>query len=115
MEPIVEKGCGLDVGQESVVAYLMTGRAGEKPRKELRTFPTFTAELERMRDWLLAEGCTHVAMESTGPYWVPIYVVLEQAQHFELVVGNAQHIRNVPGRKTDVKDAEWLADLLRQA
>jgi len=113
MEPIVEKGCGLDVGQESVVACLMTGSVGERPRKELRTFPTFTAELERMRDWLLAEGCTHVAMESTGPYWVPIYVVLEQAQHFELVVGNAQHIRNVPGRKTDVKDAEWLADLLR--
>lgn len=113
MEPIVKKGCGLDVGQESVVACLMTGPAGERPRKELRTFGTFTAELEQMRDWLLAEGCTHVAMESTGPYWVPIYVVLEQAQRFELVVGNAQHIRNVPGRKTDVKDAEWLADLLR--
>jgi transposase len=113
MEPIVETGCGLDVGQESVVACLMTGPAGKKPRKELRTFGTFTVELERMREWLLAEGCTHVAMESTGPYWVPIYVVLEQAQRFELVVGNAQHIRNVPGRKTDVKDAEWLADLLR--
>jgi transposase len=66
-----------------------------------------------LRDWLIAEGCTHVAMESTGPYWVPVYGVLEQARGFELVVGNAQHMRNVPGRKTDMKDSEWIATLLR--
>lgn len=113
MDTIVERGCGLDVAEETVVACLLVGPAGCKVRKEVRTYRTFTAELEKLRDWLLAEGCTHVAMESTGPYWVPVYAVLEQAGQFELVVGNAQHIRNVPGRKTDVKDSEWIADLLR--
>jgi len=113
METMVERGCGLDIGEETVVACLMVGGAGQKVRKEVRTYRTFTADLERMRDWLRAEGCTHVAMESTGPYWVPVYVVLEQAGCFELVVGNAQHMRNVPGRKTDVKDADWVARLLR--
>jgi transposase len=91
----------------------MVGSAGSKVRKEVRTFRTFTTDLERMREWLRAEGCTHVAMESTGPYWVPVYAVLEQAGCFELVVGNAQHMRNVPGRKTDMKDADWVAVLLR--
>ena len=67
--------------------------------------------MEELRAWLLAEGCTHVGMESTGVYWVPVYNVLEDC--FELVVGNAAHIKNVPGRKTDVKDAEWIADLVR--
>jgi transposase len=113
METIVEKGCGLDIGEETVVACLMVGSAGSKVRKEVRTFRTFTTDLERMREWLRAEGCTHVAMESTGPYWVPVYAVLEQAGCFELVVGNAQHMRNVPGRKTDMKDADWVAVLLR--
>lgn len=113
MDTIVERGCGLDVAEETVVACLLVGPAGCKVRKEVRTYRTFTTELEKLRDWLLAEGCTHVAMESTGPYWVPVYAVLEQAGQFELVVGNAQHIRNVPGRKTDVKDSEWIADLLR--
>ena len=64
-----------------------------------------------MRDWLAAAGVTHVGMESTGVYWRPVYAVLEG--HFEVIVGNARHIRNVPGRKTDVKDAEWIADLVR--
>jgi transposase len=113
METIVEKGCGLDIGEETVVACLMVGSAGSKVRKEVRTFRTFTTDLKRMREWLRAEGCTHVAMESTGPYWVPVYAVLEQAGCFELVVGNAQHMRNVPGRKTDMKDADWVAVLLR--
>jgi transposase len=113
METIVEKGCGLDIGEETVVACLMVGPAGGKVRKEVRTFRTFTTDLEGMREWLRAEGCTHVAMESTGPYWVPVYAVLEQAGCFELVVGNAQHMRNVPGRKTDMKDADWVAVLLR--
>jgi len=111
MEPIVERGCGIDVGQATVVACLLVGRAHEKPRQEVRTFLTFTPDLEALRDWLLAAGCTHVGMESTGVYWKPVYAVLEG--HFELIVGNAQHIRNVPGRKTDVKDSEWLAELVR--
>ncbi len=111
MEAIVEKCCGLDVHQATVVACLLVGTANRKPKKEVRTFRTVTRELLAMRSWLEEHGCTHVAMESTGVYWKPVYAVLEGA--FELVVGNAHHIKNVPGRKTDVKDSEWIADLLR--
>lgn len=111
MEAITEKCCGLDVHQATVVACLLTGAANQKPKKEVRTFRTVTRELQHMADWLRAAGCTHVAMESTGVYWKPVYAVLEGG--FELVVGNAHHIKNVPGRKTDVKDSEWLADLMR--
>lgn len=111
MEAIIQRCCGLDIHQATVVACLLVGKPHQKPRKEVRTFRTVTRELFAMRDWLIAEGCTHVAMESTGVYWKPVYVVLEGA--LELVVGNAHHIKNVPGRKTDVKDCEWIADLLR--
>ena len=111
MEAIVEYCCGLDVHQATVVACLLAGPAERRPRKETRTFGTTTSELEELRTWLLAERCTHVGMESTGVYWMPVYNVLEEC--FELVVGNAAHIKNVPGRKTDVKDAEWIADLVR--
>jgi transposase len=111
MEAIVERCCGLDVHQASVAACLLTGAADQKPRREVRQFGTTRRELEAMRAWLMAAGCTHVAMESTGVYWQPVYAVLEG--HFELIVGNAHHIRNVPGRKTDVKDCEWIADLAR--
>src|SRR5258708_6373470 len=111
MEPIVERCAGIDVGQAIVVACILVGEAREKPRKELKTFRTLTRELLEMRDWFLKEGVTHVGVESTGVYWKPIYAVLED--DFEVIVGNAQHIKNVPGRKTDVKDAEWLADLVR--
>jgi transposase len=111
MEPIVERCCGLDVHQATVVACLLVGRAHQRARKEVRTFRSVTSELLALRDWLRAEGCTHVAMESTGVYWKPVYAILED--DFEMVVGNAHHIKNVPGRKTDVKDAEWIADLLR--
>ena len=111
METIVQRCCGLDVHQATVVACLLAGPADSRPRKTIRTFGTTTSELEELRGWLLGEGCTHVGMESSGIYWVPVYAVLED--HFELVVGNATHIKNVPGRKTDVKDAEWIADLLR--
>lgn len=111
MEAIVESVCGLDVHQATVVACLLVGKPDRKPRKEVQTFGTVTAELVRMREWLQAAGCTHVGMESTGVYWMPVYTILEGA--FELVVGNATHIKQVPGRKTDVKDSEWIADLLR--
>jgi transposase len=111
MEAIVECCAGLDVHQASVVACLNKGRAGQRSRKEVRSFGTTRAELIELRDWLVAAGCTLVAMESTGVYWKPVYSVLEG--HFELVVGNAQHIKNVPGRKTDVKDCEWISDLAR--
>ena len=111
MEVLVERGCGLDVHQSTAVACLLTGAPGSKVHKEIRTYSTMTASLRELRDWLLAAGCTHVAMESTGVYWMPVYLVL--AGHFEIVVGNAHHIKNVPGRKTDVKDSEWNGQLLR--
>lgn len=110
MQTLVECGCGLDVHQATVVACLLTLRKDGKVRKQMRTFGTTTRELVSLRTWLLAEGCTHAAMESTGVYWKPIYAVLEGV--LEIVVANAQHVKKVPGRKTDVKDAEWLADLL---
>jgi transposase len=111
MEAIVERCCGLDVHQATVVACLLTGRGDEKPRKQVRSFSAVTKGLLELSEWLHAEGCTHVAMESTGVYWKPVYAILEDS--FDLTVGNARHIRNVPGRKTDVKDSEWIADLLR--
>src|SRR5271170_2003531 len=111
MQAIIERCCGLDVHQETLVACLLVGAPGARPSKEVRTFRTVTRDLEALRDWLWEAGATHVGMESTGVYWRPVYAVLEG--HFELIVGNARHIRNVPGRKTDVKDAEWIADLVR--
>jgi transposase len=111
VDVMVERGCGLDVHQATVVACLLTGPPGRRPRKEIRTFRTLTASLREMRDWLRENGCTHIAMESTGIYWQPVYAVLDE--EFALVVGNAHHIKNVPGRKTDVKDSEWIANLLR--
>jgi transposase len=111
MEAIVERCCGLDVHQATVVACLLVGPATGRARKDIRTFGTTTVELEELRKWLAEAGCTHAAMESTGVYWMPVYAVLEE--QLQLVVGNATHIKNVPGRKTDVKDAEWIANLLR--
>jgi transposase len=111
MEAIVERCAGLDVHQATVVACLNAGPPGTKPVKEVRTFGTTLPELEELRDWLKVNGCTLVAMESTGIYWRPVHAVLEG--HFELVVGNAHHIKNVPGRKTDVKDCDWISDLAR--
>jgi transposase len=89
----------------------MTSAKGQPPLKEVRTFRTVTAELLLLADWLQGAGCTHVAMESTGVYWRPVYHLLENL--LILLVVNAQHIKAVPGRKTDVKDAEWIAEWLR--
>lgn len=111
MEAIVERCCGLDVHQATVVACLVVGGAHERPRKELRTFGTTTRELQALHAWLKAAGCTTVGMESTGVYWKPVYTVLEGS--FDLILGNAHHMKNVPGRKTDMKDAEWIAHLIR--
>jgi transposase len=112
MDVLVERCCGLDVHQKTVVACIITPSAGSKTRKVVRTFRTVTAELESLREWLLESQVTHVAMESTGVYWMPIYQVLA-CDELTLIVGNAAHIKNVPGRKSDVKDAEWLAHLVR--
>jgi transposase len=111
MQIMTQRCCGLDVHQATIVACLLTGKAGRKPRSETRSFSTTTAGLLELRDWLTEAGCTHVAMESTGVYWYAIYALLED--DFTVVVGNAQRIKNVPGRKTDVKDCEWLAELVR--
>jgi transposase len=111
MEAIVERCCGLDVHQETVVACVIRGVPGRRPTKEVRTFGTVTRGLLALRQWLEAEQVTHVGMESTGVYWIPVFRILEGG--FELVIGNAHHIKNVPGRKTDVKDSEWIADLVR--
>jgi transposase len=111
MEVVHERCCGLDVHKKTVVACLVTPGRGGQPTREVRTFSTMTRELLALSDWLVAAGCTHAAMESTGSYWKPVYNLLEGS--FELLVVNPQHMKAVPGRKTDVKDAEWIADLLR--
>ena len=111
MDVVYERCCGLDVHKKSVVACLVTPGSGRAPRKELRTFGTMTDDLLALGDWLAAAGCTHVAMESTGVYWQPVWNLLED--RFALLLVNARHIKAVPGRKTDVRDCEWIADLLR--
>jgi transposase len=111
MDVIYTHCAGLDVHKKTVVACCMTpGPRGEKS-VEHRSFGTMTADLLALSDWLLSKQITHLAVESTGEFWKPIYNLLEG--HFEILVVNAKHVKNVPGRKTDVKDAEWLADLLR--
>jgi transposase len=111
MNIVHERCAGLDVHKKTVVACALIAEATGKPRKEVRTFSTMTPDIVRMREWLTRLSITHVAMESTGVFWKPIYNLLEG--HLELLLVNAQHIKAVPGRKTDVKDAEWIADLLR--
>jgi transposase len=111
MDAIVERVGGVDVGQATVVATVLVGGAHERAKKETRTFRTVTQELLELREWFLAKEVTHVALEGTGIYWRPVYELLEDA--FEMILGNAHHIQNVPGRKTDVKDSEWLAELAR--
>jgi transposase len=111
MEAIIECAAGLDVHQATVVACVVATGVGRKLRKEIRTFGTMTRDLDCLRAWLSEHAVTHVGMESTGVYWMPVYAALEGS--FTLIVGNAHHIRNVPGRKTDAKDAEWLAELVR--
>jgi transposase len=111
MEALLERCAGLDVHQASVVCCVLIGVSGRKPQKLLRSFGTTTRELEALKAWLAEHGIAQVGMESTGVYWKPVYAVLEG--HFDLIVGNAHHIKNVPGRKTDVKDAEWIAQLVR--
>lgn len=109
MQVIYERCCGLDVHKRTITACLLKW-LGSGWQKELRQFGTMTKELLALLDWLVSEGCTHVAMESTGVYWKPVYNILEG--QFELLVVNAQHLKAVPGRKTDVRDAEWIAELL---
>ncbi|MBV9232233.1 MAG: IS110 family transposase [Chloroflexi bacterium] len=110
MQILYERCAGLDVHKRSVVACLLFPENGQVC-KERQMFSTMTPDLVRLRDWLKDHDCSCVAMESTGVFWRPIYNLLEG--HFQVLVVNAQHIKTVPGRKTDVKDAEWIADLLQ--
>lgn len=111
MEAIYESVCGLDVHKASVQACVRRMAKGGKVRQEVRSFATMTRDILALADWLASEGVTHVAMESTGVYWKPIYNLLEA--RFELLLVNARHVKHVPGRKTDVKDCQWLAQLLQ--
>src|SRR5688572_29972999 len=107
MQVVHDRCCGLDIHKKTIVACLLTPGG-----KQTRSFGTMTDQLWELVDWLTQQQVTHVAMESTGVYWKPIFNLLEGSDVTALVV-NAQHIKAVPGRKTDVKDAEWIADLLR--
>jgi transposase len=111
MEAVIERCCGIDVHKKNVVVCLAVGKPHEKPKTTIRTFPTMTRDLLACRDWLVSEGCTHAVVESTGVFWKPIFNILEGAM--EVILANAREVKNVPGRKTDVKDCEWLAQLLR--
>lgn len=122
MQAILDICCGLDVHKDSVVACIIKSKKQsvlsnqtDDVDKEIRVFKTFLDDLTKLRDWLESENCHHVAMESTGVYWHPIYDALEPAfnGNIELLVVNARHMKNVPSKKTDFKDAEWIALLLR--
>jgi transposase len=111
VELVVPRCAGLDVAKDEVVACVRVpdGRGGR--RQEVRTYPTFTSGLEALADWLAAEAVTQVVLEATGQYWKPVWYVLEE-HGFELMLVNARHVKILPGRKTDVGDAAWLAELL---
>src|SRR5215218_9186632 len=111
MDVLLERCAGIDIGKEEVVACVRAPGPGGKRRKETRTFWSFTGELEAMADWFSAEGVTQVVMEATGSYWKPVWYVLEE-RAFGLKLVNAHHVKILPGRKSDVLDAEWLAELL---
>jgi transposase len=110
MEVMHERVAGLDVHKAMIVACIRI-MAGAQITRECRTFETSTSGLRALLAWLVASGCTHVAMEATGVYWKPVWNILSDGE-FDLIVANAAHIKNVPGRKTDINDAMWIADLV---
>lgn len=105
-EQLIEKGCGIDVHKETAVATVQ----GKGIKTETRTFSTFTSSLKDLKEWLSSIGITHIAMESTGIYWKPVFNILEDT--FEILLVNARHLKNVPGRKTDKADSRWICKLL---
>ena len=109
MQVLHPRCCGIDVHKERLAACVRV-QAGQRAKVEVRLFGTTTSALLSLSEWLAEEGCTHVAMESTSVYWKPVFNILEG--QFEVILANARHIKAVPGRKTDVKDCEWIADLL---
>jgi transposase len=114
MESMFDVACGLDVHKETVVACVLEARPGKKTQKETKTYEANGRGLVALAAWLMEKKVEAIVMEGTGIYWRPVYAVLEQQPAtWKLVVGNAMHVKNVPGRKTDVQDAEWLAGLVR--
>jgi len=115
MQDLLNSAMGLDVHRDMIVACLAKGELGGEPEIEIRSFSTLIPEMRKLRDWVLETDCHHVAMESTGIYWQPIYEMLESCFDGEIniLVVNARHMKNVPGRKTDMRDAQWIATLLR--
>jgi len=107
MDILCKRCCGLDVHKKTITGCIITPEG-----KAIATFGTMTKDLQALVAWIKEKGCTHVAMESTGVYWIPVYNLLE-TENLDVIIVNANHIKNVPGRKTDVSDAEWIADLLR--
>jgi transposase len=112
MEVVVARAAALDIGKKTVVACVRTPDENSGRTQQVRTFETFLDDLVALRQWLAAEQVTEVAMEATGSYWKPIWYVLEELEDVELLLVNARHVKQVPGRKTDVKDAVWLCELL---
>lgn len=115
MDAVLECCCGLDIHRDQIVACILKGPLDCQPIAEVRSFSAFQHGLQELKSWIEQEECHHVAMESTGVYWKPAYTMLEEAfdGDIRLLLVNARHMRNVPGRKTDVKDAQWIASLLR--
>lgn len=107
MQTVYERCCGIDVHKKLIVACFRNGK-----KAELRKFDTLTCSIKELANWLLDNKCQMVAMESTGAYWKPVYNILE-LHNIDIIVVNAHHMKTVPGRKTDIKDAEWIADLLQ--
>jgi len=107
MEILVDRACGMDVHKATVVACIM----GTGIKKEIRTFTTMTNDLLRLKAWLRDNRITHVAMESTGVYWKPVFNILEDS--FDMILASARHVKKVPGRKTDADDSAWLCKLPR--
>lgn len=115
MQDLVECCIGLDIHRDSVVACLLSGAVDCKPTQEILSFGTFATDLNKLRNWVISTNCRYVAMESTGIYWQPVFERLEScfSGDIHLLVVNARHMKNVPGKKTDMRDAEWIATLLR--
>ena len=111
MDAILERCAGIDVGKKIALVCLITDQGRKAPNVQIRTYGTTVTQLDQLHEWLNQAGCTHVVMESTGSYWKPIFNVLEATM--TVVLANPAHLKNVPGRKTDVKDCQWLAELLR--
>ena len=111
LEAVLPYCCGLDVHKKRITACLLAGPVDQPPKELLCTFTTTTKGLTELRDWLTSHGCTHVAMESTGIFWRPVFNILEGS--VTILLANARHMKQLPGRKTDINDAQWIARLLR--